>query len=354
MWKGHCTSKTRFSRWLAGLAGGALLSSPVFAEELQSPQQAVELADSITQSELCAPVSLAESGMIAPAAGPTASKSAAILGGEPSSLDRIRMAQTGAEIPVATQPVETRSVAVDLSNTEAVSAAIAPMPACSRTAASIADAPAIADDRMILGSLRLSIRKTPFDQKWGKVSRPGAANGLKRSLVRTGATVEADPRKQVAVINAWVNGQITYADDIKLYRQNDYWASSRETLRRRKGDCEDYAILKMDLLAAMGIDRDRMILVVARDLVRNADHAVLVVQLDDGPVVLDNSTDKLLDGRLPNDYRPIMSFASNGKWLHGYAVAAAAPQPAPVPAIAAISVPSMPATLLSIPVSAGN
>jgi predicted transglutaminase-like cysteine proteinase len=349
---------TRFSRWLAGLAGGALLSSPVFAEELQSPQQAVELAGSITRSELCAPVRLAESGMIAPAAGPTASKSAAILGGEPSSLDRIRMAQTRAEIPVATQPVETRSVAVDLSNTEAVSAAIAPanapMPACSRTAASIADAPAIADDRMILGSLRLSIRKTPFDQKWGKVSRQGAANGLKRSLMRTGAPAIADPRQQVTAINAWVNGQIAYADDIKLYRQNDYWATSRETLRRRKGDCEDYAILKMDLLAAMGIDRDRMILVVARDLVRNADHAVLVVQLDDGPVVLDNSTDMLLDGRLPNDYRPIMSFASNGKWLHGYAVAAAAPQPSPVPAIAAISAPSMPATLLSIPVSAGN
>jgi predicted transglutaminase-like cysteine proteinase len=349
---------TRFSRWLAGLAGGALLSSPVFAEELQSPAQAVELANAVTQTELCEPVRLAQSGMIAPAAAPAASKSAAILGGEPSSLDRIRMAQTGIEVPVAAHPVETRTVAVDLSNTEAVSAAIAPanapLPACSRTSVSIADAPAIADDRMILGSLRLSIRNTPFDQKWGKVSRQGAANGLKRSLMRTGAAAIADPRQQVTAINAWVNGQIAYADDIKLYRQNDYWATSRETLRRRKGDCEDYAILKMDLLAAMGIDRDRMILVVARDLVRNADHAVLVVQLDDGPVVLDNSTDMLLDGRLPNDYRPIMSFASNGKWLHGYAVAAAAPQPSPVPAIAAISAPSMPATLLSIPVSAGN
>ena len=189
---------------------------------------------------------------------------------------------------------------------------------------------------------------------------------MKRYIPHTGASASDTPRQQVEAINSWVNGQISYTDDIMLYRQNDFWASSRETMRRRKGDCEDFAILKMDMLAAMGIDRERMILVVARDLVRNADHAVLVVQLEDGPVILDNSTDRLLDGRLAHDYRPIMSFANNGKWLHGYAMAAAEPQPTPLPtpapmqtpapiaSIAALSVPSMPATALSVPVSIGN
>lgn len=221
------------------------------------------------------------------------------------------------------------------------------------------------DDRLILGSLRLSIRKTPFDQKWSRVSQAGSVSGLKRWLLRAGVSVAADQRTQISLINSWVNAQIAYADDSALYQQNDFWASSRETLRRGKGDCEDYAILKMDLLAAMGIDRDKMILVVARDLVRNADHAVLVVQLDGGSVVLDNATDRLLDGWLPNDYRPIMSFASNGKWLHGYAPAAAQPQPAatntiesamtePVVTIAALSVPLVPVTLLSVMALAGN
>ena len=98
----------------------------------------------------------------------------------------------------------------------------------------------------------------------------------------------------------------------------------------------------MELLAALGIARDKMRLVVARDLVRNADHAVLVVTLADGAVMLDNMTDKLLDARLPNDYRPIMSFSQNAKWVHGYAVQSAQPVRmaaiTPVPQPAAIQI----------------
>lgn len=185
----------------------------------------------------------------------------------------------------------------------------------------------------------------------GQSHRNNSSRGLRRWLGHADALTTADDHSRIAAINGWVNNQITYTDDIKLYRQNDYWASSRETLRLRKGDCEDYAILKMDLLAAAGISRDRMSLVVARDLARNADHAVLVVQLEHGTVVLDNATDALLDGRFAHDYRPIMSFASSGKWLHGYAIPAPEPQPV---TILAINVPSEPVIALSTLALASN
>ena len=54
--------------------------------------------------------------------------------------------------------------------------------------------------------------------------------------------------------------------------------------------------------------------------------------------MLDNMTDRLLDARLPNDYRPIMSFSQNTKWVHGYAANQARPvrmalaSPVPQPA----------------------
>jgi predicted transglutaminase-like cysteine proteinase len=369
----HCTSTTRMwrLRWLSGLAGAALLSAPALAEDGEAVEPSTQLAESDEQAaqlsetapvqtvaaiEQCAPVQLASVQAIAPAAPPV-NKAAAILGGEISSLDRIRMAQSGIAIPpVASAPA---AMATDLVNATGQSDTLAPYDAptalCHQRPSPIADVAPSSDDRLILGSLRLSISKTPFDLQWSKVSKGGAGRGLKRWLAQTGAYTEADPRGQLAAVNRWVNNRIAYTDDSELYRQSDFWASSRETLRRRKGDCEDYAILKMDLLAAMGIDRDRMILVVARDLVRNADHAVLVVKLEQGgSVMLDNSTDTLLDGRLANDYRPIMSFASNGKWLHGYAIAEAAPQPAPVATIAAVSVPSTPAIALLAPASTGN
>jgi predicted transglutaminase-like cysteine proteinase len=393
-----CTSKIRNWRtgWLSGLAGAALLSTPAMAETQTTPvapiapdavaadNEPVEvnaakapdtvIAAAQTAQLNCAPVRMASIQRLAPAAAPaTFSKSSAILGGGLSSLDRIRLAQSGgaptsaASLPAPSQ-LATSSVATTQIGTQLQADTFAPVEAplenCVQPHAAASNIPATADNRLILGSLRLAIHRTPFDQQWSKVSRAGSARGLKRYLSHIGARASDTPRQHVEAVNSWVNGQISYTDDIALYRQNDFWASSRETLRRRKGDCEDYAILKMDMLAAMGVDRDRMILVVARDLVRNADHAVLVVQLEDGPVVLDNSTDRLLDGRLAHDYRPIMSFANNGKWLHGYAMAAAEPQPAPVSvpvqttapvvSIAALSVPSMPATALSAPVSIGN
>jgi predicted transglutaminase-like cysteine proteinase len=61
-----------------------------------------------------------------------------------------------------------------------------------------------------------------------------------------------------------------------------------------------------------------MYLTIARDLARNADHALLIVKQDGRYWVLDNSTNQLLDARESNDYRPILSYSSSGKWLHGY------------------------------------
>jgi predicted transglutaminase-like cysteine proteinase len=276
--------------------------------------------------------------VVEPAAGPEYfSKSAAILGGMTSSLDRIRSAQSG----TATTPLS-RPMSADATVSADCVSPTSPTPETANQAV----------DEHILGSLRLSVTRTPFDDKWDKIASRKPALFMRRWLVRSGAHAAASDRIRAEMINRWANARITYTDDINLYGKNDYWASSRETLARQKGDCEDYAILKMDMLATAGIDRSRMSLVIARDLVRNADHAVLVVQLENGPVMLDNATDTLLDGRLANDYRPIMSFASNGKWLHGYSTAVT--PPTSVTAIAMTSVPSTPAIVLSTPVLANN
>ena len=111
----HCTSASRIwrLRWLSGLAGAALLSAPAFAENDEAFEPPKELAESTEQAaqlsetptpqsvaviEQCTPIQLASMQAIAPAAPPV-NKAAAILGGEISSLDRIRMAQSGIAVP---------------------------------------------------------------------------------------------------------------------------------------------------------------------------------------------------------------------------------------------------------------
>lgn len=259
-------------------------------------------------------------GKMEPGAGPNSgTKSAAILGGAPSKLEQMRQAQASAYPPdgaaATLQPANMSEAAVGAC--AASQAIVAP---------SFMPVPDFAlPDSAILGAMSIAIRQTPFDRDWAAVRSSKSSRKMLLALAASGARQSRDEAAQVEAVNRWVNTRIAFGDDREIYGKADYWASAAETLRRGVGDCEDFAIAKMELLSALGISRDKMRLVVARDLVRNADHAVLVVALAGRSVMLDNVTDRLLDARLPNDYRPIMSFSQNAKWVHGYAVQTAKP-----------------------------
>lgn len=165
----------------------------------------------------------------------------------------------------------------------------------------------------IFGSVAMAVSRTPLDDKWASAVRSSPAAALPASLIRSARA--ATGLQQVAMVNSWVNRQLRFADD----RQgHDSWASASQSLRRGAGDCEDYAIAKMQLLEAAGFDRRALFLVIARDLVRQADHAVLAVRVGDDLMILDNMTDRILPSSSVSDYRPIMSFNAYGRWTHGY------------------------------------
>lgn len=253
------------------------------------------------------------------------SKSAAILGGV-SAFERMRLEQAS---PVAPQLVRAEASAI-------TSAGLVPgsaPPACSRLALpriapDLAVAPGIAqrfpqsDD--FLQTRRLSVSHTAFDQQWSRVSR----ETLSRAVVTGDATLRRFAAGRIgeeglAAVNAWTNRHIRYAEDARLYGKADYWAGAPTTLRRGAGDCEDIAIAKLQLLAAMGVPRSDLYLTIARDLARHADHAVLVVRMDGRYWLLDNATDRVLDAGASYDYQPVLSFSGNRRWLHGAVLAAA-------------------------------
>lgn len=167
-----------------------------------------------------------------------------------------------------------------------------------------------------LASKRLPVSKTAFDAQWQRVSRDSLPSALTAALARR--MTPGASTANLAAVNAWANAHIRYVDDQALYGKTDYWADAASTLRRGAGDCEDIAIAKLQLLVALGVARGDIYLTIARDLTRHADHAVLVVKQDGKHWLLDNSTNQLLDARESYDYRPILSYSSAGKWLHGY------------------------------------
>lgn len=168
-----------------------------------------------------------------------------------------------------------------------------------------------------LGSHRLAVSRTALDGRWDTARRSYFTGKLSRRAILiagTGAVIS-----KLEAVNTWTNNHVRYVEDQRLYGQTDYWADPRQTFRTAAGDCEDIALLKMQMLASAGIDRSAMFLVIARDLVRGADHALLIVRDGERFWMLDNSTNQLIDAQAGTaDYRPIFSYGHNGKWLHGY------------------------------------
>ena len=167
----------------------------------------------------------------------------------------------------------------------------------------------------VFGSVALSVSKTPLDADWRRAGTSGIAGPA--ALYASGLTGK-DEVARLEAVNRYVNERVQFVDDQVQFGRADVWVSASETLRSGKGDCEDYAIAKMQMLRRAGFAERDLYVVIVRDLVRRADHAVLVARAEGRLFVLDNGTDKLLDSAAVSDYRPIMTFASKGSWTHGY------------------------------------
>lgn len=94
------------------------------------------------------------------------------------------------------------------------------------------------------------------------------------------------PAQRPAAVNRAINLS-HYVPDARLWGEDDYWATPGELLSRG-GDCEDFAIAKFLLLRDAGFSSSRMLVVVLRAKFLRPAHTILVVETDDGPMVLDN------------------------------------------------------------------
>lgn len=111
-------------------------------------------------------------------------------------------------------------------------------------------------------------------------------------------------------INRRVNIVIAPATDQELYGIAEHW-----TLPVDRGDCEDYALLKRQILLQRGWPSSALLMTVVRDE-RGDGHAVLTVRTTQGDFILDN---KVSDIRLwhQTGYHFVMrqSFVEPRLWM---------------------------------------
>lgn len=315
------------------ISGMALASAALLAQPAQAGLNVIAIPAAV--SSAFAGIDVCQGGSALPAsrsfavsATPSFSKTSALLGGKPSQLDLIRQQQAGAVaaavpqisgISATTRP-EPGAGAGNLGATgdQSCSPSLGFATHFDKIAPSLGTTvllPAAPSSDDYLASKRLTVKRTGFDSDWNRVRSSGLGRKAFAGILPSADGVH---KPELDAINAWANSSIRYVEDRELYGEADHWATASETLRRRAGDCEDIAIVKMQMLAAHGVKREDMHLVIARDLVRAADHAMLVVRIDGRYWLLDSATDQVLDAQQSYDYRPILSFSQNAKWIHGY------------------------------------
>ena len=227
-------------------------------------------------------------------------KSDAILGGQPSALQAILAQQSGLPALALTPRPASYSVPV--------------LPAIVRTEHVVS--PGVTSGRPdVFGSVALRIDRAPLMSRWQQVRHARLVGPSARYAQSLSGLDEVE---RLEAVNRYVNDRVRFVDDRVQYGRADVWTSASDTLSRGKGDCEDYAIAKLQLLRRAGFAEKDLYLVILRDALRRADHAVLVARADGRLLVLDNGTDRLIDSYEMPDYRPIVTFSGNRIWTHGY------------------------------------
>lgn len=115
------------------------------------------------------------------------------------------------------------------------------------------------------------------------------------------------------LVNREVNRLIAYRSD-----KADQWQTLAQSAARGAGDCEDFAIAKMELLAELGFAPEQLQFIVLKDTRRQLYHAVLAVHVDGKRYILDNLSNTAASDEIFRTYKPIVSFVGSKSYVHGF------------------------------------
>ncbi len=133
------------------------------------------------------------------------------------------------------------------------------------------------------------------------------------------ASANLSESEKLAAVNRFFNHQFRFSDDIRNWRQEDYWATPVEALVKGAGDCEDYSIAKYFTLRRLGIPSEKLRITYVKALQYNQAHMVLTYYSSPSavPLVLDNLIGEIRPASQRKDLLPVYAFNAEGLYLPG-------------------------------------
>jgi predicted transglutaminase-like cysteine proteinase len=116
---------------------------------------------------------------------------------------------------------------------------------------------------------------------------------------------------RILAINAFVNKSVAYTTE-----SDDVWTNPADTLASGKGDCEDFALLKIAYLFQNGFKPADVSLMIVTLPGHKDYHAVVAVKTDGGYVVLDSATNRVLPDYRSN-YIPVFQIVDGKGYISG-------------------------------------
>ena len=113
-------------------------------------------------------------------------------------------------------------------------------------------------------------------------------------------------QKQLLFVNRYCNQFVSEYDAVSRLK-DDYWKTPLEFLLDGKGDCEDYAILKLEMLERLGFEKQKLYLGVVQSRGSLTYHMVLCYfsSFNKPPLVLDNLSFRVLNLKDRYDLTPL-------------------------------------------------
>lgn len=133
----------------------------------------------------------------------------------------------------------------------------------------------------------------------------------------------APDQEKLKKINDFFNNRMTFADDIEVWQQSDYWATPLESLGRQAGDCEDFSIAKYMFLKAVNIPNNKLRLTYVKAEINDGGHKSVKAHMVlsyypaplSEPLILDNLVPEIYPASVRKDLSPIFSFNDKGLWV---------------------------------------
>jgi len=114
---------------------------------------------------------------------------------------------------------------------------------------------------------------------------------------------------ELVEVNAYSNTTIAPLTDQEIYKVEEFW-----TYPKSYGDCEDYVLMKRQMLMQRGWPASSLLITVVRQA-NGEGHAVLTVRTDRADYVLDNLEDKIKPwNKTPYTYVKRQAKNHSGYW----------------------------------------